>query len=147
VRETGPDGYWVSDDNSFLDVQRVHQWLSSETFWAAGQPPEVTARSIENSLSIGLYAPDGTQAGYARLVTDRATFAYLCDVFVDAAHRGHGLGSFLVEHTIGHPDVTSVRQVLLAEPGRSLYRRFGYGGLVRPERWMERPGKSWAPES
>ena len=64
----------------------------------------------------------------------------MCDVFVDGAHRGHGLGSFLVEHAVGHPDVASIRQVLLAEPGRSLYRRFGYGGLVKPERWMERPG-------
>ena len=140
MRITGPGGYWLSDDPALLDVPRVHGWLSKEAFWAAGQTAETTARAIENSLSIGLYAPDGSQAGYARLVTDRATFAYLCDVFVDASHRGHGLGSFLVEHTIGHPDVASIRQVLLAEPGRSLYRRFGYGGLVKPERWMERPG-------
>lgn len=139
MRVTGPDGYWVSDDPALLDVDRVHQWLSREAFWAAGQTPEVTARAISNSLSVGLYAPDGTQAGYARLVTDRATFAYLCDVFVDSAHRGHGLGSFLVVRTVDHPDVASIRQVLLAEPGRSLYRRHGYGGLVQPERWMERP--------
>jgi GNAT superfamily N-acetyltransferase len=139
VRVTGPDGYWVSDDPALLDVDRVHQWLSREAFWAAGQTAEVTARAISNSLSVGLYAPDGTQAGYARLVTDRATFAYLCDVFVDSAHRGHGLGSFLVAHAVDHPEVASIRQVLLAEPGRSLYRRHGYAGLVRPERWMERP--------
>ena len=140
MRITGPDGYWLSDDPALLDIPRVHGWLSKEAFWAAGQTPETTARAIENSISIGLYAPDGGQAGYSRLVTDRATFAYLCDVFVDGAHRGHGLGSFLVEHAVGHPDVASIRQVLLAEPGRSLYRRFGYGGLVKPERWMERPG-------
>jgi GNAT superfamily N-acetyltransferase len=80
-------------------------------------------------------------AGYARLVTDRATFAWLCDVFVDDAHRGHGLGSFLVAQTVGHPDVAEVRQYLKAEPGRSLYRRFGYVDLTAAERWMERPGR------
>ncbi len=74
------------------------------------------------------------------LAIHRATFAYPAHVLSVYADRGHGLGSFLVEHTIGHPDVASIRQVLLAEPGRSLYRRFGYGGLVKPERWMERPG-------
>jgi GNAT superfamily N-acetyltransferase len=139
VRVTGPDGYWVSDDPGLLDVARVHSWLSQESYWAAGQPYEVTARAVKHSLSVGLYAPGGTQAGYARLVTDQATFAWLCDVFVDAASRGRGLGSFLVAQAIGHPAVAGIRQVLMAEPGRTIYRRHGYGDLVRAERWMERP--------
>ena len=142
MRVTGPDGYWVSDDPDLLDVARVHSWLSRESYWAAGQPYEVTARAIKHSLSVGLYAPGGTQAGYARLVTDQATIAWLCDVFVDAASRGRGLGSFLVAQAIGHPAVAGIRQVLMAEPGRSLYRRHGYGDLVRAERWMERPAPS-----
>jgi GNAT superfamily N-acetyltransferase len=136
---TGPDGYWVSDDPELIDVARVHGWLSQQSYWAAGQPYDVTARSIEHSLSVGLYAPDGTQAGYARLVTDQATFAWLCDVFVDAASRGLGLGSFLVAQAIGHPAVAGIRQVLMAEPGRTIYRRHGYSDLLRAERWMERP--------
>jgi len=139
VRVTGPDGYWVSDDPGLIDVARVHGWLSQESYWAAGQPRDVTERAIRHSLSVGLYAPDGTQAGYARLVTDQTTFAWLCDVFVDAAARGRGLGSFLVAQAIGHPAVGGIRQVLMAEPGRSIYRRHGYGDLMRPERWMERP--------
>ena len=98
------------------------------------------ARSIEHSLALGLYAPDDAQAGFARLVTDRATFAWLCDVFVDAAHRGRGLGMFLARAATSHPDVAGIRQVLMAEPGRSMYRRLGFGVLVSPERWMERPG-------
>jgi GNAT superfamily N-acetyltransferase len=140
VRWDGPDGYWVSDDRSLIDLDRVHQWISGESYWAAGRPRDVMARSIEHSLVLGLYSPDGTQAGFARLVTDRATFAWLCDVFVDAEHRGNGVGSFLVRTAIEHPEVAGIRQVLAATPGRSLYRRHGFGELVNPERWMERPG-------
>ncbi len=142
MRVIGPDSYWVSDDPALLDIARVHEWLSRESYWAAGRPYDVMVRAIEHSLSVGLYAPDGSQAGYARLVTDRATFAWLCDVFVDPAHRSHGLGSFLVAYTVGHPDVAGIRQVLMAEPGRSIYRRHGFGDLARTERWMERPSAS-----
>jgi GNAT superfamily N-acetyltransferase len=130
----------VSDDRSLVDLDRVHQWISGESYWAAGRPRDVMARSIENSLVLGLYAPDGSQVGFARHVTDRATFAWLCDVFVDAGHRGNGVGSFLVRTAIDHPDVAGIRQVLAATPGRSLYRRHGFGELVHPERWMERQG-------
>lgn len=140
MRVSGPGGYWISDDPALLDMARVHQWMSQEAYWAKGRARAVTVRAIEHSLSVGLYAPDGTQAGYARFVTDRATFAWLCDVFVDPAHRGQGLGSFLVAEAIGHPDVAEVRQLLMAEPGRTIYRRLGYGDLLQPERWMERPG-------
>jgi GNAT superfamily N-acetyltransferase len=139
---TGPDEYWVSDDQALLDIDRVHGWLSKESYWAAGQPYDVTVRAIEHSLSVGLYAPDGTQTGYARLVTDQATIAWLCDVFVDEASRGRGLGNFLVAQAIEHPAVADIRQVLMAEPGRTIYRRHGYGDLTRTERWMERPGRS-----
>ena len=138
----GPGGYWVSDDPARLDVPRVHAWMSGESYWAQGRAYQVTARSIENSLVLGLYAPGGEQAGFARMVTDRATFAWLCDVFVDTAHRGRGLGVFLVETATGHPEVRDVRQLLMAEPGRQLYRRQGFGPLLTPERWMERPGLS-----
>jgi GNAT superfamily N-acetyltransferase len=133
------DGYWVSDDSSMIDVHRVHAWISRESYWAAGRSYEVMARSIEHSLALGLYAADGAQVGFARLVTDRATFAWLCDVFVDTAHRSRGLGAFLTEAATSHPDVVGIRQVLMAEPGRSMYRRLGFGVLVSPERWMERP--------
>ncbi len=97
------------------------------------------ARSIEHSLVLGLYTSGGDQAGFARMVTDRATFAWLCDVFVAAEHRGNRIGTFLVQKTVEHPDVAGVRQLLMATPGRSLYRRHGFGDLLTPERWMERP--------
>ena len=140
MRVTGPGGYWVSDDPALIDLARVHDWISRESYWARGRSRDVMARAIEHSLVLGLYAADGTQAGFARLVTDRATFAWLCDVFVDPALRGQGLGSFLAAQAAGHPEVAGISQVLMADPGRSLYRRLGFGTLARPERWMERPG-------
>jgi len=140
MRWAGPDGYWASDERALIDLARVHAWISRESYWAEGRPRDAMARAVENSLVLGLYSADGTQVGFARFVTDYATFAWLCDVFIDAAHRDRGLGAFLVETAVGHPDVRGVRQILAAEPGRSLYARFGYRPLDRPERWMDRPG-------
>jgi GNAT superfamily N-acetyltransferase len=141
VRWDSPDGYWVSDDPALIDVDMVHDWISNESYWAAGRPRAVMARSIEHSLVLGMYAADDKQVGFARFVTDRATFAWLCDVFVTAEHRGGGAGSFLVAMAVGHPDVAGIRQLLMAHPGRSLYRRHGFAELRRPERWMERPAR------
>jgi GNAT superfamily N-acetyltransferase len=142
VRWDGPGGYWASDDLSLIDVDLVHGWISEESYWAPGRPHDVMARSIENSLVLGLFSGNGEQVGFARFVTDRATFAWLCDVFVAAGHRGGGVGSFLVQTSVEHPDVAGVRQLLMAHPGRTLYRRYGFGDLRSPERWMERPGES-----
>ena len=139
MRWEGPDGYWVSDDPSLIDVDLVHDWISGESYWAKGRRREVMVRSIEHSLVLGMYTSDGKQVGFARFVTDRATFAWLCDVFVAEGHRGGGAGSFLVKAAVDHPDVAEIRQLLMANPGRSLYRRHGFGDLRRPERWMERP--------
>jgi GNAT superfamily N-acetyltransferase len=138
MREEGPDGYWVSDDPGLLDVDRVHHWISDESYWAKGRPYDAMVRAIENSLNFGLYAADGRQAGFARQVTDRATFTWLCDVFVDPAHRGHGLGGFLVRVATSHPEVAGLRQVLSTAPERTLYLQFGFERLATPERWMER---------
>jgi len=145
MRQAGPDGYWVSDDPTLIDARRVHGWISRESYWARGRSYEAMLKAIEHSLVFGLYAADGTQAGFARHVTDRATFAWLCDVFVDSAHRGHGLGSFLVRVATEHPDVAGIRQVLSTAPERTLYGQFGFHRLVAPERWMERRGAP-APE-
>ena len=87
MRWEGPDGYWASDDASLTDIKRVHKWLSLESYWAAGRPYDVMVRAVENSLVVGLYTAEGEQAGFSRLVTDYATFGWLCDVFIDPAHR------------------------------------------------------------
>lgn len=139
MRWSGQDGYWASDDRSLVDIDRVHHWMSVESYWATGRDRAVMARAIENSLVVGLYTVDDAQAGFARMVTDYATIAWLCDVFVGEEHRDGGAGSFLVATITGHPQVAGIRQVLMASPGRSLYRRHGFGDLVSPDRWMERP--------
>ena len=108
-----PEGYVVSTDPVRLDVERIHRFLSS-AYWATGIPREVVQRSIINSLPFGLYGPSGQQAGFARVVTDRATYAYLGDVYVEAAHRGRGLGKFLVSCVLGDPELQGLRRWALA---------------------------------
>jgi GNAT superfamily N-acetyltransferase len=146
MRWAGPDDYWASDDPELIDIALTHGWMSREAYWARGRPYEVMAVAIENSLVVGLYSAEGTQVGFARFVTDRATFAWLCDVFVDSAHRGHGLGTFLVETAAAHPAVRGVRQLLAAEPGRSLYLRLGFTPLADQERWFERRAERPGPD-
>jgi len=141
MRWDGPDGYFADDDASLVDIKRVHKWMSEESYWAAGRRYEVMVRAVENSLVVGLYTADGEQAGFARFVTDYATFGWLCDVFIDSAHRAHGLGSFLVRTAADHPAVRNLRQVLATAPERTIYRREGYVDLRNPERWQERPAQ------
>jgi GNAT superfamily N-acetyltransferase len=133
----GPDGYWASDDPELIDIDRVHGWLSSESYWARGRPRDVTERAIASSLNIGLYDADGTQVGTCRWVTDGATFAWLCDVFVDQARRGSGLGVFLIEVATSHPMVSGLRMMLGTGDAHGLYRKFGFTALSGPDRLME----------
>lgn len=136
---SGPAGYVVDDDDARLDLTFVHHWLTTESYWAQGRSEDRTVRAVANSLNLGLYAPDGSPAGFCRWVTDRATFAWLCDVFVEDAHRGHGLGIFLVETAVAHPAVEGLRLVLGTRDAHTLYTKFGFAALAAPERWMEVP--------
>jgi GNAT superfamily N-acetyltransferase len=145
VQWNGPDGYFASDDVSLIDVAWVHEWLANRAYWALGRSYDTVAASIAGSLSIGLYSAETSQVGFARFVTDGATFAWLCDVFVDSDHEGRGLGSFMVESALEHPSLAGVRVVLATAPERTLYRRFGFLPLARPERWMERGPDEDAP--
>jgi GNAT superfamily N-acetyltransferase len=139
MRWPGPDGYWVSDDRSLVDVARVHGWLSAESYWARGRSYDIVARSVRESLMLGLYGPDGDQAGVCRWVTDYSTFAWLGDVFVDGAERGKGLGSFLVATAVAHPEVRDLPLLILGtRDAHDLYRRVGFETVAAPERWMER---------
>jgi GNAT superfamily N-acetyltransferase len=134
----------VSDDPARLDLGVVHGFLST-SYWAAGIPEEVVRRSIAGSLAFGLYRLPGStsaaerQLGFARVVTDRATYAYLADVFVLAEERGRGLGTFLMEAVMVHPDLQGLRRwTLMTRDAHALYRRFGFASLAVPERAMER---------
>jgi GNAT superfamily N-acetyltransferase len=133
-----PDGYLVTDDQDRMDIARVHQWLSDESYWAAGRSMELVSKSVRGSITLGCFAPDGVQVGITRLVTDGATFGLLSDVFVDANFRGMGLGTFLLQAATDHPEASSLSRILLCtDDAHDLYRRFGFVTLSQPERWME----------
>ena len=130
-------GYEVSDDPARLDVASVHNYLSGRSYWAPGVPRETVERAVANSLCFGLYQ-GASQVGFARVVTDRATFGYLCDVFVEEAHRGAGLGKWLVECVLAHPDLQDLRRLcLMTRDAHSLYQPFGFRGLPDPARYLE----------
>jgi GNAT superfamily N-acetyltransferase len=142
TREWQRGEYLVSTDRSLLDLQVIHGYLST-SYWAAGVPEEVVGRSIENSLNFGVYRGE-EQVGFARVVTDRATFAYLADVFVLEAHRGQGLGKWLVEVVLSHPDLQGLRRWMLAtRDAHDLYRRYAFTELARPAIFMERRDASY----
>jgi GNAT superfamily N-acetyltransferase len=139
-----PNGYSLSDDPSRVDRAAVHRYIHDESYWAKGRPREVTDRAIDNSLVFGAYTASGTQAAFARVVTDSATHAWLCDVFVLPEHRGHGLARALVRAALEHPDLATVRRVLLATlDAHGVYAPLDFTPLQAPEQWMERPGTTW----
>ena len=131
--------YLITTDRSRLDVPLIHSFLSEESYWAVGRSVEVVKRTIDNSLCFGVYK-ENEQVGFARVVTDFATFAWLADVFVVPAHRGQGLAKWLMEVILAHPDLQGFRRwVLATKDAQTLYEQFGFIPLHRPERWMERP--------
>lgn len=133
------DEFEISDDRSRLDFKLIHEFLSSETYWASGRHAETVNRSIENSHPFGVYK-DGEQVGFARVLTDYATFAWIADVFILKEFRGRGLSKWLMEVILAHPDLQGFRRwVLATKDAQELYRKFGFMELKRPERWMERP--------
>jgi GNAT superfamily N-acetyltransferase len=146
----GPDGYLVSTDPARLDLDRIHRFLAA-SYWATGIPREVVARSVANSLPFALSAPSGDQVGFARVISDRATYAYLGDVYVESEHRGRGLGKFLVACVLGHPDLQGLRRWALATAdAHSLYTRHGFKLTANPhmQLFIERsPAELWPPPS
>jgi GNAT superfamily N-acetyltransferase len=131
-------GYELSSDPVRLDRERIYRYLSEQSYWAAGVPRAVVERALDHSLCIAVYC-DKTQIAFARAITDRATFAYLADVFVDAAHRGAGLGKWMVDALLRHPDLQGLRRWLLAtRDAHGLYAQFGFVPLANPSRMLER---------
>jgi GNAT superfamily N-acetyltransferase len=136
--ETRQGGFELSDDLGRFDFARGHRWIAEESYWAQGIPPTVFERAIRASLTLGAYAASGEMAAMARVVTDRATFGWICDVFVDGAWRGHGLGKALMAYLAAHPDLQGLRRLHLAtRDAHGLYAQFGFGPLTGADRWME----------
>ena len=131
--------YLINTDRSRLDVPLIHNFLANESYWAVGRSVEVVKRSIDNSLCFGIYR-NNQQVGFARVVTDFATFAWLADVFVVSEHRDQGLAKWLMEVILAHPALQGFRRwVLATKDAHTFYAQFGFIPLHRPERWMERP--------
>jgi GNAT superfamily N-acetyltransferase len=128
----------VSTDVSRLDIDTVHRWLSTDAYWAIGRARDVVERAVAGSLNFGAYVDD-RQVGYARVVTDRATFAWLCDVYVDPDARGSGVGTALVGAVdAALTDLKVERTVLATGDAHGLYAKFGFEPMPQPERWMLR---------
>ncbi|MGQ0600745.1 MAG: GNAT family N-acetyltransferase [Anaerolineales bacterium] len=133
------DAFTLSTDKTKLNVTLIHDYLSQHSYWAQGRSAEVVRNSIEHSLCFGVYRGE-EQVGFARVVTDYATFAWLCDVFILESVRGHGLGKWLIESIVAHPQLQGLRRFMLAtRDAHELYRRYGgFETLQAPEKWMEK---------
>jgi GNAT superfamily N-acetyltransferase len=134
--------FTVSTDPGRLDLGAIHAFLST-SYWAEGIPRETVERALRHSLCFGLYEEEGRQIGFARVITDTATYAYLCDVYVLPEWRGQGLGTWMMEQVMDHPDLQGLRRFsLVTRDAHELYRPFGFTEISNPGRYMEiaRPG-------
>jgi GNAT superfamily N-acetyltransferase len=134
--ETHRDNFTISTDLSRLDLDTICNFLT-RAYWAKGRPREYTERALANSLVFGVYDGD-RQIGLARVVTDYAIFAYLCDVFIHEDYRAHGLGKWLIQTILGHPDLRIVRRwLLVTTDAHGLYKQYGFTSIPDPERLMQ----------
>jgi GNAT superfamily N-acetyltransferase len=128
--------YIISTDKHKMDIDFIHRFLT-RSYWSEGIPKEVVSGSINGSLCFGVFSM-GKQVGFARMVTDEATFAYLADVFIDVDHRGKGLSKWLMEVILSYPGLQGLRRILLAtRDAHGLYTQFGFSSLYNPDRWMQ----------
>lgn len=131
--------FTIDTDNARLDVDAVQAFLENDSYWAQTRTRDQTETAIANSICFGLYCGE-RQIGFARVVSDRATFAYIGDVYVLDEFRGQGLSKWLMETIIAHPELQGLRRwVLATRDAHGLYEKYGFHELVHPERWMERP--------
>ena len=139
AREWKRNEYTISTDDALLDVPVIHDFIANQSYWGQGRKIETVQLALDNSVNFGLYKSD-RQIGFARVVTDLATFAWVADVFILERHRGQGLSKWLMETILAHPQLQQFRRwVLATKDAHELYRQFGFNELKKPERWMERP--------
>lgn len=131
------NGYQISTDKSLIDFDVVHNYISKDSYWAQQMPAETLKRAVDHSICFGIYHHN-KQVGFARVVSDQATFAYIADVFVLPAFRGIGLSKWLVQTILSHPDLQGLRRWSLATlDAHGLYKQMGFTELSKPDRWME----------
>ena len=138
VNEWRKEDFVISTDRSRLNLEFIHSFLSTKAYWAMGRSLDVVERTIQNSLPFGVFE-GSKQIGFARVVTDFATFAWIADVFIVEEYRGRGLGVWLIEIISSHPQLQGFRRWILAtRDAHDLYRRFGFTELANPQRYMEK---------
>jgi len=136
------EGYRISTDQSELDIKSIHEFIS-KSYWAEGIPMAILTRAISNSLCFGVFSKEKEQVGFARMITDLATYAYLADVYILEDHRGKGLSKWLMEEIMSHSDLQGLRRMTLATAdAHGLYEKYGFSELAKPEIFME----NWNPE-
>ena len=132
--------YEIDTDPARIDLDVTHGFLTADAYWSPGVPRDIVERAIANSMNFGIYKGPA-QAGFARVVSDRATFAWVCDVFVLPEHRGHGLGKWLMEVITAHPELQGLRRMVLAtRDAHGLYAQYGFHELEDPTKYMLRRG-------
>lgn len=132
------DGFTISTDLAKMDLVAVHHFLSTQAYWCLNIPFERVKKAAEHSLNFGLFDGEGKQAGYARVISDHSTIAYLGDVYVLPEWRGRGLSKWLIGTVMEHPELQGLRRwILLTGDAHGLYRQFGWKEIARPELWME----------
>jgi GNAT superfamily N-acetyltransferase len=130
-------GYHITTDQNFLDLDMIHNYLCNESYWSKGITIDRVQRSIENSMCFGIYKHD-KQVGLARVITDKAIFAYLCDVFILDEYRGNGLSKWLLQTILAHPELQGLKRWTLATlDAHGLYKQFGFSPLGTPGNWMD----------
>ncbi len=138
IREAHRNDYTISTDKDKLDILSIHQFLSNETDWASGIPIHTVKKSIENALNFGLYYKK-QQVGFARVISDYSTIAYLGDVYVVKEHRGKGLSKWLINEIMEHPHLQGLRRwILLTDTAEWLYKKFGFTEIPNPKVYMEK---------
>jgi len=137
IIETHQNNLTIGTDPARLDLNAIYEMLN-RTYWANGRSIEMIERSLQNSLVFGIY-DDSHQIGLARVISDYATFAWLCDVFIHEDYRGQGIGKWLIETVIAHPDLKGLKRIMLAtRDAHGLYAQYGFKALETPEYWMIR---------
>lgn len=136
------EDFCISTEKEKLDIDSIHEFLSKKAYWSLNIPKEVVVRAIEHSLCFGVYH-NQTQLGFARIISDFSTIAYLGDVYILEAYRGKGLSKWLVETIMAHPKLQGLRRwILLTGDAHGLYRQFGWTDIADPSKWMELHNKN-----
>lgn len=134
------DHFLITTDKTLLQIDRIHRFLSQESYWSLEIPQAIVAKAIDGSLCFGLFDESkNMQVGYARIVTDGATFAWLCDVYIEKEYRGKGLSKWMMESLLSHPGLKGLRRICLAtKDAHKLYEKYGFEVTQTPGNWLEK---------